>query len=209
MKNTQFEKTYNEWLENIPWKFREKISVDPTLVSINWKPYSDIFVYEYNWEIYCYTKDWENVFLMEPENESLKKWFKVEDWAESFSFKEIDWKYLLEVWLSWGNFYFLENWKNYIPEPPKTSWEKYDQFVESYLDASKKLKQDISNLLYTEDIEKFWYIISDHLEKVQDKIVWLLKNTIDYWFSKIATGVDLNLYGKPGKWYQNNKHKKK
>ena len=207
MENSQ-SSNYNEWLKNIPWKFREKISLDLELVSVNGKSYQDVFVYEYNWEIRCYTNDWENVFLMEPENNSQKKWFKVDDWAESFSFKEIDWKYLLEVWLIWGTYYFLENWKNYIPETPKTSWEKFEEFLDNYLKVSEKLKQDILNVLYTEEVEKFWYVISDNLEKVQNKIVWLLKSSINYWFDKIATGVDLNLYRKPGKKYQETKHKK-
>jgi hypothetical protein len=79
-----------------------------------WKLYNEITIYENDWKHYAKNKYWVNVFLT--------KWLNI--WTRNFYFKNIDWKHVLVAEQEGVNYYFLENWDQYIPE------NKIDHFIE-------------------------------------------------------------------------------
>jgi len=109
------------------WELLTTINTDIALINqtenihFDWEIYNKLDIYEKEWKLYCFNNQWLNVFC---------NWFHW-DYVQQFRLAEIDWKIILEVGLSWANFYFLENWERY---KPRTFIENTKKVFTSFVD---------------------------------------------------------------------------
>jgi hypothetical protein len=171
----------NEYQDENLWQFIKIVKSPITLIDSDNQIYSDIYLYEKEWKAYAYTNKWENVFL---------KWVYLENWNEDYNFIEKDWKFLLQMWLSWVNYNFDENWKQYFELSKK---DKINDWIDNYFKTKEKISSDIQKLLYTDEVEKIWNFINQNINNAKTNVLNVLNKIIEYWVNKIHIDWDRTL----------------
>ena len=147
---------------DIPGKFVKQIKSKITLFSEKWEIYWDIYIYENNWKFSSYNNKWEKIFLNWVDSEN--------DFWNEFHIVEKDWIILMEVYYSWCNKYFKENWEQYFP---LSTTEKVKTVIDNFNKAKKTWIQQLRNFLYAEPVEKLWYKINNFIKNILE---WVLNN---------------------------------